>query len=111
MKTNPLLISSNIETQYTGIVIHAGIMQEYNIENPILVLPNGDIQYYETIVFNLRKHKKLIVILEKGGQNCHLLINSREKNNISIYHLPNALKLLENNKKVNINIMTGDIFI
>lgn len=106
MFTN-VLYTSNMSI-YKGIVIHAAIMQEYNVENPILILPNGDIQYYETIIFTLRKNKQLVVILEKGGQNCHLLVNSREKNNITILHLPNALSILKDKTYMSINCKTGN---
>lgn len=60
------------------------------------------------IVFNLRKHKNLVVILEKGGQNCHLMINAREKGSLTVLHRPNALSLLKSGSVVDI-YKNGDI--
>ena len=95
---------------YTGTIIHAIPNQEYNIHNPILVFPNGDIKFYETIVFTARKNKgNLAIILEKGGQNCHTLVTMREKQNIIILHLPNALNLLKKDLLVTINSNNGTI--
>lgn len=51
LKTNPLYISNGIDSIYRGTIIHAGIATEYDIENPILVFPSGDIKYYETDCF------------------------------------------------------------
>lgn len=97
---------------YNGTIVHGQAQKEYNIENPILVFPNGDIEYYETIVFAARKNGgKLAIILEKGGQNCHTVVTIRERNGIMVIHRPDALKLLENGISATVNADSGTIII
>lgn len=107
IQTNPLFRAS--DEIYEGTIIHGKQMTEYDIENPILVFPNGNVEFYETIVYTLRKNKKLVVVVEKGGPNCHLLINAREKQNLSVLHLPFALQKLSNNSKASINLKNSVI--
>lgn len=109
IQTNPLFRAS--DEIYEGTIIHGKQMIEYDIDNPILVFPNGNVEFYETIVYTLRKNKKLVVIVEKGGPNCHLLINAREKQNLSVLHLPFALQKLHDNSKVSVDLKTGIVSI
>lgn len=97
---------------YNGTIVHAQAQSEYDVENPILVFPNGNVEYYETIVFAARKNGgKLAIILEKGGQNCHTVITMRERNGILVIHHPDARKLLKNGVSASINATTGTITI
>jgi len=85
---------------YVGTIVHGKIDQEYTVENPILVLPNGDIDYFNTMMFTLRRNNgTLAVVVETGSESCHLVNTAREKNDITIILLPNALEKLPDGKK------------
>ena len=85
---------------YTGTVVHAGIDQEYEQDNPVLVLPHGGVEYYNTMVFTARRNGgRVAVIVERGGENCHLVTNAREKD-IMILMVPGAREKLRQGERV-----------
>ena len=79
---------------YTGTIIHAAPYNEYTDTLPIIVIPDGSVVYFETIVYTLRHHGKICVLCEIGGPCCHLIVDFREKQGLNIFHLPNARNLL-----------------
>lgn len=95
---------------YTGTVVYGEAQTEYEVENPVLIFPNGNIEYYETIVYAARKNKgRLAIILEKGGQNCHTVVTLRERNNIIVIHRPEARNLLKEGTLITIDVASGTI--
>ena len=101
IQSNPLFIG--FPETYSGTAIHAKPMSEYVVRNPVLILPDGSVDYYETVVFALRRNKRLCVIMERGGQNCHLLVSAREKTGLSLFHLPHALELVPDGSEITVS--------
>ena len=99
---------------HKGTIVHGKPQKESLIKDPILVLPNGGVQYYETIAFTARiaqqKGWDVSVILERGGPTCHIVTSMREKG-IIVMHLPKALELLKEGKFAIVDASNGIISI
>lgn len=90
-------LSGGGASPFTGIITHALPHVDYGSkEHPvILVLPNGNPDYYPLVANTARRQGSVGVILERGGPLCHLAVVANESpEKYAVGFLPNARELL-----------------